>query len=120
MPRTHDEHGAVTAETAMTLPVLAVVTLALAWMVSLGVTHVRAVDAARETARSLARGDGTAQAVALGRRVAPGGSRIRVVPGEGTVTVEVAVRPWGPGRLLGSLTGLEVGASAVAATEPTS
>ena len=43
-----DERGAVTAEAAMALPVLVLFTLAMAWLVGLGVTQVRALDAARE------------------------------------------------------------------------
>ena len=47
-----DETGAVTAETAVALPLIAVFTLSMAWLVSIGITDVRALDAARETARA--------------------------------------------------------------------
>ena len=43
----------------MALPLLAVFTLSMAWLVCLGVTQVRALDAAREAARAAARSDGT-------------------------------------------------------------
>ena len=81
------ESGAVTAETAMALPVIVVFTLSMAWLVSVGITQVRALDAARETARAAARSDGAGEAMALGRRVAPAGSRISVGHGDGTVVV---------------------------------
>ncbi len=41
----------------LALPVLVLVTAALAWLVALGVAQVRVVDAARETARAIARGE---------------------------------------------------------------
>ena len=53
------ESGAVTAETAVALPLLAVFAISMAWLVSLGITQVRALDAARETARAAARSDGS-------------------------------------------------------------
>jgi Flp pilus assembly protein TadG len=53
--RRRDERGAVTAELAMTLPLLLAVTVGLVWLLSVGAAQVRAVDAARETARALAR-----------------------------------------------------------------
>ena len=42
-----DERGAVTAELAMALPILVVVTCALAWLLALGSTQLRLVAAAR-------------------------------------------------------------------------
>ena len=118
--RTSDERGAVTAEAAMALPVLVLFTLAMAWLVSLGVTQVRALDAAREVARAAARSDSPGEAVALGRRVAPAGSRISVDVDADVVVVRVAAPVRGPGGLFGRLGSHTVTAGAVAATEPTS
>ena len=70
--------GAATAELAMVLPLLMAVTLGLVWLLAVGAAQVRTVDAARETARAVARGDDQAAAVARGLRVAPDGSRIEV------------------------------------------
>lgn len=117
---TRDERGAVTAEAAMALPVLVLFTLAMAWLVSLGVTQVRALDAAREVARAAARADSTAEAVGLGRRVAPTGSRVSVEVGSDLVVARVAVPVRGPGGLFGALGSHTVRAEAVAAAEPTS
>ena len=107
----------MTAETVAVLPVLAVVTLALAWLLSLAVTQVRLVDAAREVARAEARDDSRAAALALGRRVAPDGTRIRVARGGGEVVVTVAADVRGPGGLFGFLPPVVLDAEAVAAAE---
>ena len=52
-----DERGAVTAETSVVLPLLVAVTLAMVWLVAVGLAQMRATDAAREAARALARGE---------------------------------------------------------------
>lgn len=112
-----DEHGAVTAEAAVVLPLLVLVALLMTWVVSIGVAHVRVVDAARETARAAARAE--PGAVALGRRVAPPGSRVSVHHGRETVEVVVVGEVWGPGGIFGWLGPVRVHAEAVAAQEPT-
>jgi hypothetical protein len=112
-----DERGTVTAETAVVLPGLVALTLALAWLVALGAAQVRAVDAAREVARATARGDDPAAAVALGRRVAPAGAVISVRSRGGRVVSHVSADVRGPGGLLGFLPSVNVEADAVAASE---
>ncbi len=114
------ESGAVTAETAVALPLIVVFTLSMAWLVSVGITQVRALDAARETARAAARSEGSGGAVALGRRVAPTGSRISVGHGNGTVVVTVSSPVRGPAGLFAHVSGFRVRAQAVAAQEPES
>jgi hypothetical protein len=109
--------GTVTAETAIALPVLVAVTFGLVWLVALAVTQVRVVDAARETARALARDESVATAVDLGRRVAPGDTRITVHEGRGEVRVRVVSEVRGPGGLFDFLPGVEVGSEAVSAKE---
>lgn len=118
MSMRRDERGAATAETAMALPVLVLLGLALAWVVGLGVAQARVVDAARETARALARGEADARALALGRQVAPDGADIRISTDEGSVRVVVTAEVRGPGDVLGFLPGFEARAEAVAAMEP--
>lgn len=112
------ESGAVTAETAVVVPVLALLTVGLAWLVTLGVTHVRVVDAAREAARVVARGEPAAAGTALARRVGPAGTRVAVSGDGGTVVVTVTAPVQGPGGLFAFLPGLDVHAQAVAAKEP--
>lgn len=82
-----------TAEFAVALPALIlVVVLALA-AISTVSDQVRCIDAARATARLLARGDSTGSAVAQGRRLAPGGATFTVGGSGSEVTVNVVSRP---------------------------
>jgi len=115
--RARDDRGAATAELAMVLPLLVAVTIGLVWLLAVGSAQVRAVDAARETARALARGDDQASAVARGLHVAPPGSRMEVSRGDGQVRVVVTGRVEGPGGLLAGMPALEINAEAVAADE---
>jgi Flp pilus assembly protein TadG len=110
------ERGAVTAETAVVLPVLLAVTLGLVWLVSLAATQVRVVDGAREVARAAARDD-DGVAVGLGRRVAPTGSRISVKRAGGTVEATVSAVVRGPGGLFAFLPAVEVSSQATTAEE---
>ncbi len=112
------ERGSVTAETAMVLPLLVGLTLVLVWLVALAAAQVRVVDSAREVARAVARDEPRGAAVALGRRVAPDGARIRVRVGGDTVVVRVEAPVRGPGGLVRFLPSVVVDAEAVAAVEP--
>ncbi len=116
-PAARPERGAVTAELAMVLPLLLAVVVAMTWVLSVGLAQVRTVDAAREAARALARGDDESRAVDLAARVAPAGSRVAVTRSDGTVVVTVTGTVTGPGGLLGSLPGAEVSAAATALEE---
>jgi hypothetical protein len=118
MGRRRDETGAVTAETAVALPILVLVALGLAWLVALGATEVRALDAARETARAAARGEDVAASIDLGLRVATPGSRIRVRDEGETLAVSVEAPVRGPGGIFAFLPTYRVTATAVAAREP--
>lgn len=109
-----DEIGAVTAEAAVVLPLLVLFTLALCWLVSIGVQQARVVDAARETARALARDPDQAKAFALGRQVAPPGARFEVTEEDGTVRVTVEAHVRGPGI---AFPGFDAHATALAALE---
>ena len=112
------EAGSVTAETALVLPVLVALTLGLVWLVSLAVAQVRVVDAARETARAVARDESVSSAVDLGHAVAPDRADIRVDDSGSTVVVHVVARVRGPGGLFAFLPGIDVESSSVAAKEP--
>jgi hypothetical protein len=101
----------------MVLPLLVAVTLGLVWLLAVGAAQVRTVDAARETARALARGDDQNAAVARGLRVAPDGSRIEISRGGGEVRVTVSGRAEAPGGLLAGMPSPELHAVAVAADE---
>ncbi|HWJ11971.1 MAG TPA: TadE family type IV pilus minor pilin [Nocardioides sp.] len=111
------DRGAVTAELAVALPVLLAVTAGLAWLLAVAVGQVRTVDAARETARALARGDDEAAAVAVGRRVAPDGVTIAVRREGDRVVVRATGRMAGPGGLFSAIPGARLDAEAVALAE---
>ena len=101
----------------MVLPLLVIVTAALAWLLGVGADQLRIVDATREVARALARGDDRAAAVALGRRVAPEGTRFTVREEDGLVIVGAAPRRSTPGMAVRLLPAVTVAAEAVALVE---
>ena len=115
--RLRSERGAVTAELVVALPVLLAVTLALVWMIGLGVGQVRVVDGAREGARALARGDDPDTARSLAVEVAGAGARVHIGQTAGRVVVTVDRVVTGPGGLLGHLSGVHLRARAVTAPE---
>jgi Flp pilus assembly protein TadG len=117
MTRHRGERGVATAELAMVLPLLVAVTAGLAWLLVVGVAQVRAVDAARETARAVARGDSLDTAVARGRQVAPAGSAVDVDVTGTEVRVVVSGEVEGPGGLFAAIPGARVRADAVGVVE---
>lgn len=103
----------------MALPLLVAVTALLAWLLSVGFAQVRMIDAARETARALARGDDPAAAVSVGQRVAPDGATFTVTESDGLVRVEASGRVDGPGLALDIVPHVQLHAVAVALVEDT-
>lgn len=93
------DQGSVTAEAAVVLPVVAAFALTLVWMVSVGIAQIQVVDAARDAARGLARGDDLAAAVSAARRSAPAHAVIQVSYDAETVNVAVSSDQRGPGWL---------------------
>jgi Flp pilus assembly protein TadG len=112
----YDERGAATAELALAIPLLVSLTLGLVWLLSVGASQVRIVDAARETARASARGDPADEAVARGEQVAPGAT-VTVVIGDGRVVATATGSVAPPGGLLGFLPSVRLRAQAVTAVE---
>jgi hypothetical protein len=92
--------GMVTAEAAAVLPLVSLVAVALAWVVSIGIAQVRVVDAARDAARAVARGDTDQAAAAAARRTAGGSVSVDIRHREGLVSVTVSQRATAPGWLL--------------------
>lgn len=111
-PAARADRGSATAELAVGLPALILLTFVAVAAVTAVLTKLQCVDAAREAARTAARGESDAAAAS---RVAPRGAAVSVtVAGESArATVRVTVRPLG-----GRLPGFEVSATAVAAAEP--
>ncbi|WP_210651242.1 TadE family protein [Nocardioides sp. SYSU D00065] len=115
--RARSDQGAATAELALGIPLLVALTAGLVWMLAVGAAQVRVIDASREAARAVARGDDPAAAQAVAVRIAPDGARVRLEVGEGRVVVTTSARVSGPGGLLGALPGVTVTADAVAVVE---
>lgn len=109
--------GSVTAEAAVVLPLVAAFAMALIWMISVGVTQVRVVDAARDAARALSRGDAEAAAVQVARRTAPADADVAVSRTTDTVTVKVSATQLSPGWLLVPLPGITVTSSSTVQQE---
>lgn len=112
------ERGMVTAEIAVSLTGLVIVLLGLLWVVGVVGAQLRCVDAARDTARALARGESVADAKAEGERSAPDGARFAVQVGDGSATVRVSVRVKPTAPVLSRLPGVLVHSKAVVSTEP--
>ena len=96
---TRSESGMVTAELALGIPALVAVVLALAWLLSLGVTQGVVAQAAREGARAAARGEPATVVRAAARQVAPDAA-VTVRRSGGTVSVTASVTRTPPIRLL--------------------
>ncbi|HEY3527945.1 MAG TPA: TadE family protein [Nocardioides sp.] len=111
-----DQRGAATAELALGIPLLVSLTIGLVWLLTIGSAQVRMIDAARETARAGARGDGTPAAVSRGEQVAPG-AVVTLSTGAGRVVATASDVVTPPGGLLGFLPAVHVHAEAVAAAE---
>ena len=89
----------VTAETAVLAPVVALGLALGVWMISLAHLQVRLIDASRDVARLVARGESPADAVREVRRTLPGDVRFQVQrTGGGYVTVRLSGRSQAPLR----------------------
>jgi Flp pilus assembly protein TadG len=115
--RRRDQTGAATAELALGIPLLIALTAGLVWMLAVGAAQVRVIDASREAARAVARGDDVASAESVALRIAPDEARVRIEVGSTQVVVTTSARVSGPGGLLASLPGVTVSAEAVALVE---
>ena len=90
------DRGSATAELAVALPALVVVLAIALAALDLGLDQVRCLDAAREGARLLARGDAPGPVREAVLRAAPDGARVDIEVGEASVRVTVsAPRPAG-------------------------
>lgn len=118
--RARREEGAATAELALGVPLLLALTVGLVWMLAVGAAQVRVVDASREAARAIARGDDVASARSVALRIAPEGASVRVEVGEDRVVVVTSARVAAPGGLLASVPGVTVSDEAVALVEESS
>lgn len=111
------ERGAATAELAVLLPALALVTVLAMWSVAVVVAQVRCVDAAGTGARALARGENPAVVREVVADVAPAGARLSFSRSRGLAIVQVRARVGLPGPWAGGGPGVTVADRAVAVTE---
>lgn len=105
----------VTAEIAVALPVLVLLMAAGITAVLVVGAQLRCVDAAREAARALARGDSMAVARGLARQTGPASATVTVSRSGDRVIVDVAGTAAGLG---GVLPAFAVHARSVALEEP--
>jgi Flp pilus assembly protein TadG len=109
--------GMVSTETALVIPMLLVIALALISALSAVAAHQSCADAARQVVRVLARGDDRGVAEELVATLAPAGATLTVSHSDGLVTAEVAATVMvGVGRLSRAYS---LSASSVAAVEDT-
>ncbi|MER7810527.1 TadE family type IV pilus minor pilin [Streptomyces sp900116325] len=108
------DRGAVTAEAAMVIPVLALFALALVWALMAASAQIRCVDAARAGARAAARSEPEEQVLAAARSAAPDRARVDLERAGELWRVRVAAPTPGPGPLT-----LTLSAEAAALAEDT-
>ncbi|MEU3369384.1 TadE family type IV pilus minor pilin [Streptomyces sp. NPDC006711] len=89
----------MTAETAVAIPALVGFALALLWALTAASSEIRCVDAARAGARSVARSEPEAVAVAAAREAAPKGATVTVRRTGDMWRVRVESATPGPRRL---------------------
>lgn len=94
------ERGYVTAETAMVLPTLVGLGLALVLIVSAAATQLRCADAAWEAARGIARGESADFVTQAVHQFGPAGATVSVDTSDGSVLVRVSARLALSGALL--------------------
>lgn len=114
--RSQRDRGMATAEIAVALPALVLVTVLALWAVAVASTHMSCVDAARAGARAAARGESLEAVRALVARSAPQGATVTVRRDVDNVQVAVSTTVHPPA--LSGLPPLAVQAHAEAQTEP--
>ncbi|MFC9687523.1 TadE family type IV pilus minor pilin [Kribbella sp. NPDC056951] len=89
MPQTRTQRGAITTETAIVLPFLLTLLLAGIWCIGVVTTHLQCIDASRDIARALARGESPADIQSLIHQITPPASTVTY---QTTPTIQVAVK----------------------------
>jgi hypothetical protein len=111
--------GAVTVELAMVLPVLMATIVAGLWAVGIVISNIRCVDAARDTARAVARGESAETAQQLGLRAAPSGAAIEINREGADVSVVVTAKVDPKSAVFGGLPTVPITCHATVQAEPT-
>lgn len=110
-----NDRGSAVLETALMLPVIVAVLVVCLWFVSLGMTHVRAGEAARAAARVAARGGADAEVIAEAHR-SLAGATVKIEPAGDHIDVVVDDFVGVRLPIFGQI-GVNVEAKAVAANE---
>lgn len=109
------ESGVVSAEIAVALPVLLLVTWLMLSVLRLGAAQLACQDAARAAARAASRGEPAAVVLDTARRAAPDGAAVQIL--DTPTMVEVEVRAQVGVALPGLLPAFTVRGRAVAGVE---
>ena len=111
-----EQRGSVVVEIALAIPALVAVVVALVWVISMGATYVRALDAAQTAARELARGT-AADAVGVGVERSLPGAQLAITPEGEFIRTEVSREVAVPVPVLRGIQ-VTIRADAVALREP--
>lgn len=106
------DSGQATAETAVVIPSLVLLTAMLLWGLLAAAAHIQCVDAARAGARAAARAEPWPRVMEAAKEVAPAEADVEVRRDQDLVRVRVRARSVGPGPL-----SIELRAEAVAQVE---
>ncbi|WP_433164934.1 TadE family type IV pilus minor pilin [Kribbella sp. CA-247076] len=118
--RTTTQRGAVTAEIAIALPVLLTLLYLGVWLIGVVTTNIRCIDAARDVARAVARGESPETAQEIGRRTAPPNAAITITRTGPDIQVTITATPHRNAPLLSALPSTPITAKATLQSEPTS
>lgn len=118
MPPERTQRGAVTAEVAIALPVLLTLLFLGIWLIGVVTTNIRCIDAARDVARAVARGESAEAAQELGRRTAPANATITITRTDADIHVTVTATPNRNAPLLAALPTTPITAEATVQSEP--
>ncbi|WP_442914717.1 TadE family type IV pilus minor pilin [Kribbella sp. CCNWLY201] len=118
MPPTRTQRGAVTAEVAIALPVLLTLLFLGIWLIGVVTANIRCIDAARDVARAVARGESPEAAQEIGRRTAPDNATITITRTDSDIHVTVTATPKGNAPLLAALPATPITAEATLQSEP--
>jgi Flp pilus assembly protein TadG len=116
--RRRGDHGTVTAEVAILLPVLVGVMILGLSMVGVVMANIRCVDAARDAARATARGEPFESAQRIGQGTAPRNSTISITQQDDEAHVLVTSKVHLNWPVVGGLLEIPVRAEATVRTEP--
>jgi len=109
--------GYVTAETAIVLPVLALLLAVALWSIAVAGAQLRCVDAARDGARAAARGEADTAVVAAAQAAAPPGADVMVSHAGARIIVVVRARVGPASGALSAIPAPVAAATAIAESE---